>query len=258
MATPILYINMASRPDRRAFMERQLATLGLAAQRIEAVTPADLTAAQVQRCARLGLSPGVPCCSLSHLRALEALVAMGAQAALTLEDDAVLSSRLPEFLIACERATVDGIVRIETSFNGVRYRRVAARLDRFELVEPTNFEGGAAGYLVPASAASAVRSAIDLDIGVDEALFNPFGRLRGRARLYQTIPALVAQSHLISRAGNPSFESDINAMRPAAPAGATSLLRRLQDFYRRDIVYGTQRTFQQWLGARKHVIPFEP
>ncbi|WP_425430654.1 glycosyltransferase family 25 protein [Devosia naphthalenivorans] len=34
---PIYYINLASRPDRREYMDGQLAKLGLRGQRIEAV-----------------------------------------------------------------------------------------------------------------------------------------------------------------------------------------------------------------------------
>ena len=37
---PLYYVNLASRPDRREFMDAQFARVGLAATRIEAVTPA--------------------------------------------------------------------------------------------------------------------------------------------------------------------------------------------------------------------------
>ena len=39
----IYYINLARRTDRRDFMEAQFQKLGLAATRIEAVTPADIS-----------------------------------------------------------------------------------------------------------------------------------------------------------------------------------------------------------------------
>jgi hypothetical protein len=45
---PVYYINLGARPDRRAFIEDQLAVLGLTGERIEAVSRADLTPEQKQ------------------------------------------------------------------------------------------------------------------------------------------------------------------------------------------------------------------
>ena len=45
----IIYLNLQSRPDRRAAMARQLSELGLAAHRIEACTPEDLSPRDIER-----------------------------------------------------------------------------------------------------------------------------------------------------------------------------------------------------------------
>src|SRR5690242_19024849 len=97
----IYYINMARRTDRRAFMEAQLAKLGLEATRIEAVTPETFLASAVTA-SRGRLTPVALSCSLSHVKAAEALLASGDPCALILEDDAILSTRLPEFLAALD------------------------------------------------------------------------------------------------------------------------------------------------------------
>jgi hypothetical protein len=43
------YINLANRPERRASMVARLAALGIESERVEALTPADVTNAQRAR-----------------------------------------------------------------------------------------------------------------------------------------------------------------------------------------------------------------
>ncbi len=78
-------------------MERQFTGLGLAATRVEALTPIDLSDRQRQATAGGGME-GALCCVLSHRRAIGDFVASTAAWALILEDDAaVLSGKSSSF-----------------------------------------------------------------------------------------------------------------------------------------------------------------
>lgn len=99
---PIFYINLASRPDRREFMERQLAELGLIGHRIEAVTADEISDADAERYCNSGkptfLRKRELACTQSHERAWTAMIDGDHAVALILEDDAELSPLLPAFL----------------------------------------------------------------------------------------------------------------------------------------------------------------
>lgn len=112
----IVYINLESRPDRRAFMERQLSALGLSARRIEAVTPTDIGAEELERyCGKSAVRPMAPpelACAMSHVRAWQA-----DRWTLVLEDDAMLSPRLPAFLRAFAENPPDvDVVKLEIHY----------------------------------------------------------------------------------------------------------------------------------------------
>ncbi len=84
------------------FMEEQFARLGIAAERVEAMTPADLPEITRQRQAALPVnaaspptrSPAAP----SHRKAWRLMLERGAPCALFMEDDGVLSGHLPAIL----------------------------------------------------------------------------------------------------------------------------------------------------------------
>ncbi len=115
----IYFINLDRRPDRRAFMEEQFARLGLAAERIAGVTPAEISDELKDRycnAARLRWQTSSElACSLSHLKALGAFLASGDKLALVLEDDTILSPVLPGFLSLYEREPREDVLRIESS-----------------------------------------------------------------------------------------------------------------------------------------------
>ena len=118
-AMRIYYINLDRRPDRRAFMEQQFARLGLAAERVPSVTPAEISNELKDRycnAARLTWqTPSELACSLSHLKALDALLASDEELALVLEDDTILSPVLADFLRSYEREAREDVLRIESS-----------------------------------------------------------------------------------------------------------------------------------------------
>jgi GR25 family glycosyltransferase involved in LPS biosynthesis len=178
---PIYYINLASRPDRREFMEEQFARLGLSAERIEAVTPSDLTAEQVSiYCDPLrsrSMTKAQYACNQSHARAWGRLIASGAEAAVIFEDDAVLSPSLPEFLAQLPNVKAD-IIRIET-FPEEPWAfapRVEEMVSTFTLRECLDRTAGSGGYILSRRAASAALSAPNFHFRlVDGFLFDPFG-----------------------------------------------------------------------------------
>jgi len=93
----IFYINLRTRPDRRAFMERQAARLGLTMERVEAVTPADIPQNEIAA-APQWLGKGELACSYSHRAIWRMIVSRGLPAALVLEDDCALSLKAPTVL----------------------------------------------------------------------------------------------------------------------------------------------------------------
>jgi glycosyl transferase, family 25 len=260
---PIYFINLASRQDRRASMERQLSALGLVGTRIEAVTPADLSPAVIDEFCNPdrddSLSPTTLGCSLSHLAALSAFMATDAPFAVVLEDDVVLSSRLPSFLSALLRDRPEaGLIRIETSMRGIRAKKAERTLADVEIIKPYSWESGSAGYVVSRQGAEAILAAGQQmkRRQPDIVLFRPFTQLSRRVALRQTNPALCIQSHHIAGA---SFGSD---MRPPTRERTVpmNLFERLRheasNVWRREIAVGIPQTWHQLLGAKKRKIRF--
>jgi glycosyl transferase family 25 len=182
---PIYYINLASRPDRRAYFEAELKRVGLSATRIEAVTPADLSAADLSRyCdpqSRQHLQPVELACARSHVRSWQTHLdsADSPDWCLVLEDDGILSNSLPtfieQFLASDASASVD-LVQLE-----VRPRAVRVLPPKWTLPSGTRlreFRGtrdGGGCYLISKRAISVLLARPDLfDQAIDLALFRPF------------------------------------------------------------------------------------
>jgi GR25 family glycosyltransferase involved in LPS biosynthesis len=211
---PVFYINLASRLDRREFMERQFLELGLKADRVGAISVADLTEAQLDRyCSparRWSIAAARYACNLSHMKAWEALIASGARRALILEDDAVLSSALPAFLEALD-ASDDGsdIVRIE-KFKGrwLYFGEAEQRIDGVGLRRCFSHDIGAAGYVITASFASRLLGEPIMHKRlVDDVLFLPFSRIGRSIKVRYTDPALCSQ---LTDAALPEAKSDLS------------------------------------------------
>src|SRR5665213_1024132 len=209
---PIFYINISHRTERRAFMEAQFARLDLAVERIEAVTPRDLTASDIAlycdpaRMHRISL--GECACTLSHLNVMQKLLDTGAPMALVLEDDAILSSRLPAFLSAIERAAPEfDLLHVETSGQRVRVQTVSVLAD-IEVARYLGYDPGAAGYLVSRRGADRIVSdPRSRQRPFDQAIFDTFSPLGRRLVLRATIPGLCTQTSAGLK-GVSVFESD--------------------------------------------------
>jgi glycosyl transferase family 25 len=105
-----LILNMATATDRMGFMAAQMTALDLEWERIEAVTPATLQPPEGDPVWRRWQRPlrvtEMALCA-SHMAAWTRVEALG-EPCLVLEDDAVLSTRLPAFL-----ASVAGLAGLE-------------------------------------------------------------------------------------------------------------------------------------------------
>jgi len=265
----IVYINVASRTDRRDFMEGQLQALGLSAERIEAVTPADLTREQIDRYCDASrgafLMPLELCCGLSHLRALRSVLVSGADRAIILEDDAVLSSRLPAFLQDFEQLSLAcDLLRLETTFE--RTRLLASQMPAcggIAIQIPYSWASGSGAYLISRRGAQlAVASEELLRKPADRAMCNPYEPIPRRLGLKQVNPALAVQAD--RSPGAPRLPSDIgNSRGDGMRLERQYFWRRrphaIAEWINRDIVIAAQKAWHEHVrGARKQVIPFLP
>lgn len=196
-------------------METQLAGLGLVGTRIEAVTPADLSAEEIalycdgnrpRYLRRKELS-----CTKSHERVWQTMLDAGQSRALILEDDAVLSPRLTAFLGEIDAFDVD-LIRIETAGRKLRaFAPAATTTGGIELRPFSSTPMGAAGYILKADAARrllghpAFRSR-----QTDLALYNPFEAPGASLSRLQTVPGLCQQLGDAPVKTNPARESDID------------------------------------------------
>ena len=105
--TSILFfcINLRSATERRAAVEEQARRLGIEVQFVEAVVgkelPAEVSAYDKRDRARThtyDLSPNEIACTLSHIKAMEAFLASGAEYAVIMEDDIIFEPKLKEGL----------------------------------------------------------------------------------------------------------------------------------------------------------------
>lgn len=190
----VFYINLAHRTDRRAFMERQFAALGIDAERLEAVTPAtldpywrDLAAGPV---GRGRVSPPELSCSLSHRRIWQIIAERGLPAAIVLEDDMRLSPRLAALAAATWNDAIEpDILRLETRNRPMLLGRAADHpLPARQLLSP---DAGTGGYVIAASAAGAlVDHPLLAEVAVDKFLFGREGPCLYGNAMYQAVPAL--------------------------------------------------------------------
>lgn len=194
----IYYINLASRPDRREFMESQLASLGLVGTRIEAATPADLSAEELARYCDSEqpkyLRPRELACTMSHERAWAAMLVNGDERALILEDDAELSSMLPGLLAELGEIEID-ILRLEATGRRLRLLPAIGRTRGGVDLHPfRSTPAGAAGYIVNARAAKALLGHPSFRVlQTDLVLYNPFEEPAKSLTRLQTLPGMVCQ-----------------------------------------------------------------
>ncbi|HEY6630054.1 MAG TPA: glycosyltransferase family 25 protein [Rhizobiaceae bacterium] len=192
------YINLDKRTDRRAFMDAQLAGLVIEVERLPATTPETISPEDILPLSLKAddqtLSPPEMAISISHFRAWKRMLDEGHPRVLVLEDDVLVSSRLPAFLEAIEAGNNRiGILRLETRLSEVcLHRRVERGPGGFKLHLPLDFEPGAAGYVISADyAARILRSPKRFSMPIDDVLFSLKSPFRDTSAIRTAVPALV-------------------------------------------------------------------
>ena len=193
----IFYLNLQSRTDRRAAMERQLSELGLRAHRIEACTPENLSPRALELyCtpsrARF-VSPRELACTLSHRMAWQTIIATNLASALILEDDALLSRRLPAHLPALLALARNwDVVRVEArpEFAVTLGPEIDCGLESLSFRRPLTAQWGSGVYFVSRTGAEKLLGWQDLAQPVDTLILDPDEKLFHRLSIIQSVPGL--------------------------------------------------------------------
>lgn len=265
------YINLGRRPERRETMERRFGALGIACERVDAITPADITPEQRARfcdpTAYRWQTEGELACSLSHAKAMRAFLTTADSHAAIFEDDAILSAALPELLEAFAAApgAID-VLRLETDNGPLRLRPAPeARLGAFGIYQLYNAGGGAAAYVVSRRAAQRILDGTEILASLtDQALFNPQAPISRSLIVRQLVPALAIQEDRVAplEQRNRLQSSDLEPLRRDRDAlDGVNFWRRARynayDFWQREIVDGMRKLWNRYaLGVTKTDIPF--
>ena len=266
------FINLDSRPDRRAFMEAQLSALDMKVERLSATTPDQIVPADVAPLS-LGdigqrLSPPEIAVSISHFRIWKHMLELGEPRVLVLEDDQLLSQRLPSFLSAIESNPVGvDVLRLETRQLRVQIStRGEPAPEGLSFHCPFSFEDGAGAYVVSAAfAARVLASRKRFSMPVDDIMFSLDSPFRRGSTRRVVVPGLSLCRYEVT----PEFAvppgilaSDIHAARVALNEAR---MRRLplgpRKLWREFVRLGTQSrravdALRNALLGRTTVIPF--
>ncbi|RUT35023.1 glycosyltransferase family 25 protein [Arsenicitalea aurantiaca] len=280
----LYYINLKHRTDRRTFMEAQFERLGLTVERIEAVTPADLTEAQIRdNCLpyrRLGRAPAEVACSLSHIEAWRRFAASGREVCVILEDDALLSSQMPALLDELANGLTGGVIKLDAMDHPLRLAEAHRSLGQhFAVRRLYTCTSRATAYALdrPTAEEMLVRYEF-LHIPVDLVVFNPYGPLKGRIQVNQLTPAIAVCLELAGRPQvgvDPSLLSNWTRGSVAASnleqdlvAREKSLLKNLRFADRvlmlrsalaEEFISGPSKFMQDYFwGVKKHTVRFVP
>ncbi|MCM2502094.1 glycosyltransferase family 25 protein [Aureimonas altamirensis] len=209
-----VYINLDRAVERRAFMETQATALGLSLRRLPAVEAGsidDATCATLGRSWERPLSRAELACFLSHRAAWQRAADAG-MPLLVLEDDAVLSPRIPQVLRASEAVGGMEFLNLE-DFGKRRFvRRAGARplIDDVAAVPLARDKAGSAAYIVwPAGARRLLALAASRAAPAD-------AFLHAEAGLFAFVcePAMAIQQHVLAAR---------EGVAPGPAAGASSV-----------------------------------
>lgn len=231
-AIPAFFINLDRRPDRKAFMEGQLAAFGVEAERISALDAETVTNARLTEDVALTghvipMSRGSQCNACNHFAIMRRLVASDAPAALVLEDDIELSPEIAGFLRSGDWLPEGiGIVRLEKWSRRATSKLLGPALGRSpvagrDICRMHSRIGGSGAYIVTRDAAARILAdKKPLRHPIDHLLFNlnlsPLAREVGVALV---VPALARQAWS-------GFSSDIAGGRKAHVKSLRDRVRR--------------------------------
>jgi glycosyl transferase, family 25 len=229
-AVPVHLINLDRRGDRRAFMETQLAAMGVAWERVPAVDAETASDAEIGAEVALDghlirMGRGSQCCALTNFAIWRRLLAGDAPAAVLLQDDTELSPDLAGFVRSADWIPAGiGLIQFEKWSKRATSKLLGPPLGRSpvpgrEIRRLHSRTGGAGCYLITRAAAARFLEAKGLlRFPIDHLLFNinisPLAREAGAAIV---VPALARQAW-------GRFESDIS---PGTRAREKSLGARL-------------------------------
>lgn len=209
-------INLDRSPDRLAWMKQRADQLGIKVQRVSAVDGRKLDSEVIERWnrarhPRFGMGPNEIACFLSHRTVWERIVETGDPWAFIAEDDIHIADIGASFLADSSWIPGDAdLVKAETVKQRVWLsRRMARQHLEHQLFELRSFHGGSAGYFVSrAGAQKLLDSTEDFCVPLDQVLFNQSFPPAQPLKIYQIVPALVAQDWVVETAANqPKFES---------------------------------------------------
>lgn len=195
----VYVINLARRPDRRAFMQAQADRLGLQLDFIEAVdaqtAAPEFDEIEVRDGLHGRMSKGDLACTLSHRKFWRLFLETGEPYAVVLEDDAILSDDCAQFfassdwippganLVKFERYGKIKPVFMDRRMRAAHSRRVGRLYSKV---------AGTAGYIVSAEGARMLLANTEtVDDPIDQMMFNP-----GRSALFDRLAPYIVEPAL--------------------------------------------------------------
>lgn len=213
---PFFLINLDRSPDRLRWIQQRTSELGIALSRVSAVDGRSLSSDEVQRWtnvvhSRFGMGPNEIACFLSHRKIWQMIVSDQVPWSFIAEDDIYMSNDLKRFLDDSQWIPPHAdLVKAET----VKQRVWLAAQSSCEylahsLVELRSFHGGSAGYFVSLACANKLlESTANFCVPLDQVLFNQDFPPAQPLKIYQVLPALVAQDWVVNIPNaKPKFES---------------------------------------------------
>lgn len=256
MPIDIYYINLDIQPERRARIEGQLAALGLEATRIKATTPNDVPAAiraKYGNPRRLRpMTGGELACTSSHLEAMRRIADGPNRYGVVLEDDAVLSKRLPSFLSALDQSAIDlDLIKLDSHPDDmVRVLNGAAPVvGDVALRRVISSRSYATAYAISPEAARIILAVANIfSRPIDDMIFNPAVRLSRRLVIAHADPGLCAQSAHLGTPIDSTLVDDRDKLGAHAKA-AGGIVNRILEGLERDVFFGTWKTIRQLTGG---------
>lgn len=238
-------------------MEAQFAALGMHVERVQATTPEAIGAEalappSIDDLARR-LSPPEIAVSISHFRAWRNMLDRGRRHVLVLEDDLLLSRRLPEFLSELEKQPPEiDLLRLETHQTEVRiHPRGEPAPTGFTFHLPLSFESGAGAYVISAACADRIlASPKRFSMPLDDLLFSLASPFRKRLNIRTAVPALALYRFEVT----PEFNVPQSILASDAHDGRLAL----SDWKRRNKPTGLRRLPREIARLRKQVAGFFP
>jgi GR25 family glycosyltransferase involved in LPS biosynthesis len=221
--TAAFYINIDRRTDRREHIEGQLAQAGITAERVSAITPADIAP---ERLAATRLRPTELACSLSHQTIWRTMLDRGLSGALIIEDDALLSRRIPEVLAEASLDERIDAIQLESHPSNALVGPAISVGSGVSIRRLMSSSLGTCAYYITARLAARLLDQADLDsAAVDKLLFGRSGATIYQSRIYQSVPALAIQLGLYASADAGVGRSDLDVERLVTTGGKPSSVR---------------------------------